>query len=235
MTLKESTDLLFDNAIKIVFGDGDLVFDNVKVDTNQSNSDNFYTHIEKTSTKPISPKEKNPLLVELRKAIDKYNRNSAGDHLENVKIAWLRQLKGNATLGDKVTASKEKFVGNKPLSGTQHSDSNAQGPSNINEKKPSNVNAQGPSNINAQRPSNINEKKPSKVNAQRPSNVNAQRPSNINEKKPSNNNAQKPLNGNALPKKDFPVKIVVGSIVGGVLAVILGVFSFLYFKKSSRK
>jgi len=96
--------------LKTFFKTDGLVFDNVTItDSSQTNLENFKAHIRKTPSALISADEKDTNLVALKAAIEDYNKVSsqpttadAKAKLEKVKEAWLNQLKGKATLGNKL-------------------------------------------------------------------------------------------------------------------------------------
>ena len=97
----------FYDAFEVVYGkDGELIFEGVAVDWAKPNYFNFCEHIEEEQEDPIDENETDPRLIALKKAIDAYNLDSRNENLEQVKVEWLRKLKGNASLPKKADLTK---------------------------------------------------------------------------------------------------------------------------------
>lgn len=107
MNCVDGKDAEFFDAIEAVFKeDSEYVFEGVEVDWTKSNSENFKDHIEEEQEEPIKVDETDPKLIALKKAIDAYNSDKSKEKLEQVKIQWLRKLRGNASLSKKVDLTK---------------------------------------------------------------------------------------------------------------------------------
>lgn len=89
-----------DDALNTVFGkDSDLVFDKVTINSELSALANFEAHIKNTPVDAIKADEKDERLLALKKAIDAYIADKKTVKLAPIKESWLRQLKGEASLG----------------------------------------------------------------------------------------------------------------------------------------
>lgn len=107
MNCVDGKDAEFFDAIEAVFKeDSEYVFEGVEVDWTKSNSENFKDHIEEEQEEPIKEDETDLKLIALKKAIDAYNLDKSKEKLEQVKIQWLKKLRGNASLTKKVDLTK---------------------------------------------------------------------------------------------------------------------------------
>ena len=101
----------FEGALEVVFGKGgEIIFEGIEVDWNQSNYLNFKDHIEEESQNSIKEDETDPKLIALKKAIDVYNLDKRKDNLQQIAIEWLRKLKGSVTFPKKVDSTKPEII-----------------------------------------------------------------------------------------------------------------------------
>jgi len=101
----------FESALEVVFGkEGEIVFEGIEVDWNQSNYLNFKDHIDEESQNSIAEDETDPKLIALKKAIDVYNLDKRKDNLQQIAIEWLKKLKGSATFPKKVDSTKPETI-----------------------------------------------------------------------------------------------------------------------------
>lgn len=99
----------FSEAIKTVFGETDnLIFEKIACNPIKGNLLNLGEYLKEVSKDPISEGETDLKLKALKAAIDAYTTATSPANLENVKVEWLKQLKGNSTFPVTEDSSKPK-------------------------------------------------------------------------------------------------------------------------------
>lgn len=87
----------FTDAIKAVYGDNEIVFDKIPVDSKKSNLDNLKAYLTGIKTDKIKDDEADAKLKAIRDAVKVHNEKKTKETLEEVKKAWLHKLKGDAS------------------------------------------------------------------------------------------------------------------------------------------
>ena len=87
----------FTDAIKAVYGDNEIVFDKIPVDSKKGNLDNLKAYLTGIKTDKIKDDEADAKLKAIRDAVKVHNEKKTKETLEEVKKAWLHKLKGDAS------------------------------------------------------------------------------------------------------------------------------------------